>query len=113
MLHDSLNGHLVLNVKLSAGQNLLAAPSEDLSKLLLFDQDKWRPHISFLEVISKKHRQRSRRELEILSSILRRNFLANVNIKLLVHGVNSSQHRELLQPPSPPVPRKPPSSVFS
>lgn len=75
MPHDSLNGHLVLNVKLSAGQNLLAALSEDLSKLLVFDQDKWRLHISFLEVISKKHRQRARRELEILSSIIKEEVL--------------------------------------
>lgn len=81
MPHDSLNGHL-LNVVLSAGQNLLAAPSGDRSKMSLFNQDKWRFHISFLEVIAKKHRQRARRELKIMSSILRRNFLASVNIKL-------------------------------
>lgn len=75
MPHDSLNGHLVLNVKLSAGQNLLAAPSEDLSKLSVFDQDKWRLHISFLEVISKKNRQRARRELENLSPIIKEEVL--------------------------------------
>lgn len=75
MPHDSLNGHLVLSVKLSAGQNLLAAPSEDLSKLSVFDQDKWRLHISFLEVISKKNRQRARRGLEILSPIIKEEVL--------------------------------------
>lgn len=75
MPHDSLNGHLVLSVKLSAGQNLLAALSEDLSKLSVFDQDKWRLHISFLEVISKKNRQRARRELENLSPIIKEEVL--------------------------------------